>query len=327
MRNRYRRIINDTPGGSWPLRVSMKVLLLVLSLSGLKGLSEIVTFVDAKEDVRKHLLNGVADAIILGYDIAVIHSRPDEWLRSDGELDSRVKRTLNLLDYRFLTFLKGESMIEGYSIGYVYPPKFGSRGYVPFRPSRPAGRDSYDGRYLPTFLKGDDLMRLVFIKQKKYLLKERVVEARGGIEIHADAKAMGSDAFMNKYGIKKIFENRVYISKEDAAFKVDFKAPDLPPTKAMKINAGNQSLSEGAVSRLQSVNRLIQLSDAEVSELVLLSYMFDERYTVENYEEFAIQNSDFITFLPEGNPSTEFGKSLFKVLKDKNSLMRSPDER
>jgi hypothetical protein len=275
-----------------------------------------ITFDTLNNRAQQYIIKSLSHAVQVS-DVAVLHTRSDEWLRKDKNMDYRVRIVLGLLKFRFSAMLKGCSSISAYDILYIYAPKRQARGQPVIRVGRPRREEDFASPYFASLSPGDNLMRLVFIERQMAPLRERVLEGyrnRTGMrEIVENALAMSEDELMDKYNLRDVFADRVYQVVEGCVFRVDYPAPEMPETEAMRMNAVNQKLSEARVPDLQKMSNLVHLSAREVSEIVFIAYMLEGDEGLAQYA--AISRSSPI-LLPIAEPifKTEIGKKLFEAL-------------
>ena len=109
-------------------------------------------------------------------DIVIIHNRPDEIWRDDGDLEWKYQWTFNFYDIRFCSFLKGMQTVDSYRIGYIYDSEWGPTVRKLFYSERvPPAED--DPRFPPAYnpdILSSPLTRLVLLKRQKSVMRDRV---------------------------------------------------------------------------------------------------------------------------------------------------------
>lgn len=247
-------------------------------------------------------------------DIAIVHSRSDEWLREDTTLSSSVRIVLGLQRHRLVTMLKGASNIPSYGTCYLYAP--GS--HAPGQP-HVLKELEFPPPYEPTVGLGDDLTRLVFLRRQTTPLKNRILRGNknrwGREEISADAINLNEHAFVEKYNLDEVFSNRVYQVIEGCVFRVNCPVPELPDTKMMDLNRENLERSKSKIPELQKMSSLLELTRQEMSELVFLAYWIEKTTGAPQYAAAQRRNANILLPMNEAGLETDLGKRVQKALR------------
>lgn len=268
-----------------------------------------------KRSIVRELVKHLPDS-----DIVIIHNRPDEIWRDDGDLEWKYQWTFNFYDVRFCSFLKGMQTVDSYRIGYIYDSEWGPTVRKLFYSERvPPAED--DPRFPPAYnpdILSSPLPRLVLLKRQKSVMRDRV---RPGEDIHAELISLPESDFLRKHGIAEVFSNKVFRLMQSCVFHVDYPTPELPRTQVMDLNShiasakrpGNE---ENRVFTTENT-RLIHLTPQEVSEIVFLAYFLDKNSGgYKAYLEASAREPDLLLPMePKPVFKTELGRTLLEAFR------------
>lgn len=280
----------------------------------LQGICAASTFDSTSLRTQHYIVKMLADTVASCH-IAVLHGRSDEIFRDDDALGYRYQSALNLMQFRLVTVLKGDTTVPPYSLCYVYPPTRYATGEL-----MTISGKKLPPPYFPKYYGSDDLSRLAFLEPKRAPLTNLVTTSygrRGELkEIIEDVARLDMETFMDKHVICEVFTNRVYQISEGCVFRVDHPVPLLPETEAMRMNSANFSLTKARVRDFQEMSRLIHLSSDEVSEIVFTAYWLEGEDGAKRYEMAREANPAILVPLTDpADFTTEIGKRLFEAVK------------
>ncbi len=297
-------------------------------------------FMEYRKDRNKHiidvLLKHIADS-----DIAIIHSRRDEFWRDEGEISDSLLHVLHFSVVRYITSLKGMERFSPNSVLYLYDSKFKVRSQLSASVvSSPAplakGSPNRAPDYCPS-LRSGDLSRIVFIQKQQSYLKEYFrdffFEWERDSPEYDDAMALSEAEFMRKYHLESVFSNRVYRVMDECVFHVDYPVPDLPETESMKLNRHITDVwkkrSEEAVYTTANTG-LIHLSPEEISEIVYIAYRMDKNSGGHKaYMEACAREPKVLLPMDEKKPvfKTAIGIALRDALREKAAEEKKKEEK
>ncbi len=300
----------------------------IITILGVCILSQVAwpaeTFDTAPPRTQRYIVESLADAIT-SCEVAVLLGRSDEWLRSDDVLNIDHRHGFDLRSFRHVASLKSAVFLPHYGPCYVYPPK----SYITprIRVRHPKSEKDLSPPYRPRFPGGENLTVLMFLRHVTKPLEDRILPASKQREgISGEVSRLGVEAYMEKHELREVFSSRVFLALEGCMFRVDHPVPELPETKAMRLNHANQVLTEARVPELQRTSGLITLSSREVSEVVFTAYWLEGADEgAAKYAAACAANPAIL--LPLAAPAdfeTEIGKRLFEAVKAKPPVQEKP---
>lgn len=245
-------------------------LFFLLFLSVAFGQTEKIKRFDTISDEGRQYIIRALVREIEDSEILIFHLRKDEFDRKDSVMDGEIYITLGCFAARVCCFLKGEMTVKPYDVGYLYEGDL-FRGGIWVATSHSGFPPAYN-----SFLRHDNLVRLIFVKRQRTPLKDCLKGGRTFFPaLCKEVETLSGEAFIQKYGLESIFSNRVFRTLEGCVFHVDYSVPELPVTKMMVMN--NSVYGSKASSRTLAWSGLIHLSPEEISEIVYIAYRMDKK--------------------------------------------------
>ena len=269
-------------------------------------------------ECQDYVISRLVEAVKRKVTILVAHDRWDESYRwsereNGNEIPARYTRALDLRVVRHTETLKSSGGYTNaqplyiYHLQYEAPPAFTR---IPKAPPPP---------YKPEFV-DDDCVKLFFLRQHTIPMPTRFWH--GSNDSHAetviqDLKTLDGKQFLQKHGLSAVFSRRVFEILEAGLFRVDYPVKHaLPETDSMRLNSHLFEMGKVRIPDIQKLAGLIHLSYQEVSEIVYLAYLEEDKGGgAAKYAE-AVRQSRILQPMPKAEFKTLIGQKLHAALSD-----------